>query len=79
MRISLLKTVYKDHCAQENRLTQWHFIGRGFLENTVLKERDPTVLGGRKEDRWLQCSMMSMRKSELMGYKTAYTGDSFTS
>lgn len=51
MRISLLKTVYKDHCAQENRLTQWHFIGRGFLENTVLKERDPTVLGGRKEDR----------------------------
>lgn len=44
---------YKDHGSQEHSLTQWHFIGRRFLENTVLRERerDPTVLGGRKEDR----------------------------
>lgn len=47
MRISLFKT-YKGHCSQKKRLTQWYFIGRRFLENTVLRERYNSITGQKR-------------------------------
>lgn len=64
---------YIYHCMQGKYHTE-AFFRRKIFRKQYLKP----VFGGRKRtDDYMLYD--KMRKSELMGYKTAYTGDSFTS